>query len=269
MSGDLPFGDAVPYSITRIKKGRALAEDIEVAAEVPVTFMVNDREIATMMCSPSHLKEYTYGFLFTSGLIKSPGDIIEYACDETKWRIDVTTQNDIDPSFLDKRVYTSGCGKGVMYTNMVELSARHPVTSNIKVGFQDIIDCMHWLGKCSELHTKTGGVHSASASIKGQRPDFFIDDIGRHNAVDKVIGRLLIDHTDCAKVLLLLTGRISSEVLHKARRSNIPLVISRGAPTHQTILLAKEMGITVVGFVRRTNFAVYTHPERIKEEPLY
>jgi len=263
---DTHFSDEVPYSITRFKKGKALDEEIKVAAEVPVTFIVNEHEIATMMCSPSHLKEYTYGFLFTSGLIKSRDDITEFDCDEIKWRIDVTTKKDIDPSMLEKRVYTSGCGKGVMYTNVVELSSRHPVESNVRVKFQDVINCMHWLSNCSDLHTLTGGVHSAAASVKGRTPQFFIDDIGRHNAVDKVIGRLLLEETDCADILLLVTGRISSELLHKARRCSIPVVVSRGAPTHQTILLAKEMGITVVGFVRRTNFAVYSFPERIKEE---
>jgi FdhD protein len=266
VTADTQFGDALPYTITRFKNGRASGEKIEVAAEVPVTFVVDDHEIATMMCSPSHLKEYTYGFLFTSGLIKTQDDITGFLCDEIRWCIDVTTRKKIDPSLLGRRVYASGCGKGVMYTNMVELSSRHPVQSNVRVKFQDVIDCMHWLSNCSDLHSLTGGVHSAAASVKGNTPQFFIDDIGRHNAVDKVIGRLLLEKTDCADILLLVTGRISSELLHKARRCGIPVIISRGAPTHQTILLAKEMEITVVGFVRRTNFAVYTYPERIKEE---
>jgi len=119
------------------------------------------------------------------------------------------------------------------------------------------------LARCSDLHKKTGGVHSAAVSINNAMPEFHIDDIGRHNAVDKVIGTLLQNKTETENLMLLGTGRISSEILHKARRLSIPVLASRGAPTHQSILLAQEMGMTIVGFVRSSNFAVFTHPERI------
>jgi FdhD protein len=263
MQDDAPLGEMTPYTITRYRNDELLAEDTHVAAEIPLTFQVNDREIATLMCTPSHLKVFAYGFLFTSGFITSADDIMSFSLDEKKWRADIQVKEFIDPDLLGQRVYTSGCGKGVMYTSMMELSSRHPIQSQCRVHGQDIIQVIGWLQRASQLHTITGGVHSASASINGRVPDFFIDDIGRHNAVDKVLGTLLLEKTDCSNVILACTGRISSEILHKARRLEIPILASRGAPTHQSILLAQDMGITLVGFVRRTNFAIFTHAQRI------
>jgi FdhD protein len=257
------FGTSIIYKIIRHDKGRSFEEEVPVAAEIPCTFVVNDVEMATMMCTPSHLKEYTYGFLYTSGLIQSVADIIHYSCNDIKWRIDVTTNRLIDPEDLGKRVYTSGCGKGVMYSSIIELSSRYPLTTNLLVKSKDLIRSMKWLQSSSDLHRTTGGVHTATVSFGGVLPDFSFDDIGRHNAVDKVIGKLLLDKIEARDLLLMVTGRISSEILYKAKQYGIPIIVSRGAPTHQTILLARQMGITIVGFVRSSNFAVYTFPERI------
>jgi FdhD protein len=263
VSGELPFGEMIPYTITRYKQEQMFEEKTVVAVEIPLTFVVNDHEIATLQCTPSHLKAYTYGFLFTSGFIKEAADILAYECDEKKWRVDVRVKNFVDPEMLGQRVYTSGCGKGVMYTSMMELSARHPIDSNLRINGEKIIEAMHWLQNSSDLHRQTGGVHSAAISRNGEMPQFHIDDIGRHNAVDKIIGTQLLDPSDTGELVLFSTGRISSEILHKARRLSIPVLASRGAPTHQSVLLAREMGITILGFVRRTNFAVFTHPERV------
>ena len=265
MHDDTHMGEMIPFTITRYRNNELFAEDARVAAEIPLTFHVNSREIATLMCTPSHLKAFAYGFLFTSGFIKSADDIASFSLDETRWRADIQVKELVDPDLLGQRVYTSGCGKGVMYTSMMELSSRHPIQKDCPIFGSDVIRIISWLQHCSELHRITGGVHSASASIDGQIPDFFIDDIGRHNAVDKVLGTLLLEKIDCSRVMLVCTGRISSEILHKARRLEIPILASRGAPTHQSILLAKEMGITLVGFVRPTNFAVFTHAQRILE----
>ena len=263
MDTEHPFGELVPQPITRYRTGKLTREESLVAVEIPLTFVVNGHETATLQCTPSHLKAYTYGFLFTSGMVKSAEDILEWEVDKKKWRVDVRVKDFIDPELLGRRVYTSGCGKGVMYTSMMELSSRHPIRTTARISGQAIINAMGWLAKCSELHKKTGGVHSAAVSINGRMPEFHIDDIGRHNAVDKVIGTLMMEGTPTDNLMLLGTGRISSEILHKARRLDIPVLASRGAPTHQSVLLAKEMGMTIVGFVRPTNFAVFTHPERI------
>lgn len=251
------------HPITRYKDGKFHREENPITLEIPLTFVVNGDELGTMMCTPSHLKAFTYGFLFTSGVITSAEDIQSWDIDEKKWRVDVTVAGEFDPELLGQRVYTSGCGKGVMFTNVMELSGRHPVEARTQISARTILDAMAWLIRCSELHKKTGGVHSSALIMDNRLPDAHIDDIGRHNTVDKLIGTLLLEKTPAENTALISTGRISSEILHKARRICIPVIISRGAPTHQGILLAEEMGMTLVGFVRASNFAIFTHPERV------
>ena len=106
-------------------------------------------------------------------------------------------------------------------------------------------------------------MHSVALSLEGALPDMLIDDIGRHNAVDKVIGYGLLHGLDFSRSILLSTGRTSSEILHKAKRAEIPIVLSRGAPTHQTILLSRDMGVTVAGFKRSGDIVVYSNGQRV------
>ena len=259
----MPLGEMIPQSITRYRNGQLTSEENHVAVEVPLTFVVNGKETATLMCTPSHLEAYAHGFLFTSGFISSRDDVISLDCDRRKWRMDIQLKSMPDPELLGQRVYTSGCGKGVMYTSVAELSGRRPIEDDTRISGEKIITLMSWLQKCSQLHSTTGGVHSVAVSEGGEIPDSHIDDIGRHNAVDKVIGRLIMADQSPRGLVLAGTGRISSEILHKARRMGIPIIVSRGAPTHQSLLLAHEMGMTLVGFVRRTNFAIFTHAQRI------
>ncbi len=100
-------------------------------------------------------------------------------------------------------------------------------------------------------------------SLGGALPDMLIDDIGRHNAVDKIIGYGLVHGLDFSRSILLSTGRTSSEILHKAKRAAIPIVLSRGAPTHQTILLSRDMGVTVAGYGRSGSIIIYSNPDRV------
>ncbi len=234
-----------------------------VATEVPCTLIVNGKEVATIMCTPTYLKEFAVGYFYSIGVINSSGDIVDFHCDTEKWQLDVKIATEIDIELLGKRIYTSGCGKGVMYSNIIALASRHPLESDFSVGKDFLARCAKWLLTCSPLYKSTHGVHTAALSLSRGLPQLHIDDIGRHNAVDKVIGYGLINAVDFSRSLLLCTGRISSEILQKAKRSNIPIVLSRGVPTHQTVLMARDMGVTVIGFARGGSFTIYAHESRI------
>ena len=106
-------------------------------------------------------------------------------------------------------------------------------------------------------------MHTAAISLNGGQPEIRIDDVGRHNAVDKVIGKALMEKYNLSQCLLLGTGRISSEILHKAKKCGIAVIVSLGAPTHQALLLAEAMKVTIVSFAKGSNFTVFTHQERI------
>ena len=257
------LGPCTEFDVLKITAGHS--EEIQqlVATEVPCTFVVNGVEVATIMCTPTYLHEFAAGYLFTSGVIASAGELKEFHCDHKKWRLDITTEKDADLELLGKRVYTSGCGKGVMYPNIIALSSRYPLESDFSVSAEAVWQSLKKLLSGSGLYRDTHGVHTAAISLNGQLPDVLIDDIGRHNAVDKVVGHCLLAGFALSQSVLLCTGRISSEILHKTRRASIPIVVSRGAPTHQSVLLAREMGITLTGLARAGSLTIYAHHQRI------
>jgi len=263
MQSDTPLGSSVEFDVFKVKGGSTVSTTAHVATEVPLTMVVNDTEVATVMCTPENLKELCYGFLFTAGIIKGKDSITSYSCDDTEWLVRVAVKDTLDLPMLTKRLFTSGCGRGVMYSSVLEITSRHPLTTSFTVEGDALVDVMRWLQKSSDLFKNSGGVHTAALSHQGRMPETAIDDIGRHNAVDKVIGDALIRGVDLSQCVLACSGRTSSDILHKAKRSDIPVSVSRGAPTHQTVLHAREMGVTIVGLARGESFTVYTHPERI------
>jgi FdhD protein len=263
MQSDVPLDSSVEFEVIKVREGKAESVKVLVATEVPLTIEVNGTEIVTLMCTPKHVKELCYGFLCTSGIIQEAEEVLSYTCDEAKWVARVKVKDMPDLSMLSKRLYTSGCGKGVMYSSQAEIAARHPLKTSFKVKKETLILLMRWLQGSSVLFKKSGGVHTAALSKKEKIPQTSIDDVGRHNAVDKVIGSGLLQGVDFTETILVCSGRTSSDMLHKTKRCGIPISVSRGAPTHQTILLAREMGVTVVGFARGGGFTVYSFPDRI------
>ena len=257
------LGSYMNFDVIRIKDGRKNEISQPVATEVPCTIVVNSKEVATIMCTPTYLKEFAIGYLYTAGMIKSAREVRKFYCDTAKWQLDIETTNEIDFKLLGKRLYTSGCGKGVMYSNIVMLSSRHPLKPGCVIHKEFLLKYMKWFLTCSPLYKETHGVHTVALSVDGVIPQLHIDDIGRHNAVDKIIGHSLMDTVDFSKSALICTGRISSEIIHKVKRSSIPIVLSRGTPTHQTVLMAREMGVTVIGFARGWSFTIYSHSDRV------
>jgi len=260
-SGD--FQPSVALDVVRLKHGKIVHAQQAIATEVPFTIIANDTEIVTLLATPLDLKELSCGYLFTSGFIKDADDIVSYRCDTNRWVADVTLKKEVNPELMRKRLYTSGCGRGVMYASVGEISARQPLESDLSISREQIGEMSAWLQQCSALYRETGAVHTAAISTNGAIPQIQCDDIGRHNAVDKVIGAALLKQFDFAKAVLICSGRMSSEILHKAKMSTAAIVISRGAPTHQTILRARDTGVTVIGFARGGGFTIYSHKERI------
>jgi len=255
--------------VVRVKHGAMEHAEQSIATEIPFTLVANEIHLVTLLCSPIDLKELTVGYLFTSGFVKNASEILSYDCDTQRWVAQVELSRSPDPKLLEERLYTSGCGKGVMYASIVEIGTRHPIETPLKISPKQVNSLAHWLQHCSSLYRETGAVHTAALSEFGEIPIYWFDDVGRHNAVDKVIGKACMEGKDLSNSILISSGRTSSEILHKAKKAGIPISISRGAPTHQTILRARDMGVTIVGFARGGQFTVYSHEERIEtHDPL-
>ena len=237
-------------------------EDI-VVEEIPFTLNVNDKELVTLLCTPIDLDDLAGGFLFTSGLINKIEDIKKIVINQEQWvayidLADAAVMNDL----VFKRLYTSGCGRGTLFYSVQDMAKRSKVVSSLKIEAIKINALMTYFQKKSELYLKTGGVHSA-ALADDKEILVFKEDIGRHNAIDKVIGQGLKENIDFQNKIMISSGRISSEVLLKIQKCNIPVVISKSAPTNQAIKLSKDRGITLIGFARGNRMNVYSNEERI------
>lgn len=258
-----PLEPLIQMDIVKVTAQGACRETDVVATEVPVTILGNDEDIATLMATPEHLDDLARGFLFTSGLLDDPGEYLGSEADAAVWTVRVRLRSPVDSSQLSRRTYTSGCGKGVVFANLLEQTAVEPLPSGFSLPAGRVQELANWFRRYSDLHQATGGVHTVALSVDGADPALVRDDVGRHNAADKVVGRALGDGLDLTRSVMITSGRISSEIVHKARRAQIPILISLGAPTHQAVLLARELNLTVVGFARQNRFSIFSASDRV------
>lgn len=250
-------------SVIKIKDHQRQVFDDLVVSEIPLTINIGENELVTLLCCPLDLEDLLTGFLFSSGLIKKTEDIKNIVINHQQWIAYVDlAQKDMDQNLVFKRLYTSGCGRGTIFYNASDIINRVKVALGFKISSDRINELVFDFQKMSELYLKTGGVHGAAlATDKGI--SIFKEDIGRHNAIDKVIGRALRENIDFTNTIIISSGRISSEVLLKTQKCRVPVVVSKSAPTNQAVKLAKDMDITLVGFARGNRMNIYSKEERI------
>ena len=237
-----------------------------IVTETPITILLNDLELATIICTPESILDLVTRFLFTERLIKKKEDMIETEYDKESSIVKVTTKNLIDPvkDLRNTRFITPGCVSPGSFYNASDSVLCKKVESILYVSPEEIIKITKQAQKKSVLFNETGGVHSA-ALYYGSKLIFFIEDIGRHNALDKIFGRCILNGINLDDKIILTSGRISSAVILKIIKAPVPILISRSAPTAAAVDLAKEFGITLIGFARSTRFNVYSHIWRIKK----
>jgi len=250
------------FTIARIKGDtKEVVKDL-IAEEIPFTIMVNDKELVTLLCSPLDLEDLVRGFLFSSGLINNVKDLKKIIIDRQQWIAHVNIVGKKDERLVFKRLYTSGCGKGTIFYNANDIAHRKRIVSDFKIKNKKLNKLMVDFQARAHSYVKTGGVHSAAIADK-EKILVFREDIGRHSAIDKAIGQTLLNSADFHNKVLATTGRVSSEVLLKARKCAIPIVISKSAPTNQAVKLSRSMGITLIGFARGSRMNIYSSEERI------
>ncbi len=256
------------FDITRIEGGRAKKTTDVVSREVPFTLNLNGEELLVLLASPADLEDLVAGFLFSSGLIRSGKDIERITIDEERWLADVhLTDRELSPDLVFRRMYTSGCGRGTLFYSAVDMLHRRKNESPFTIAATEVLRLMSEFNERSEVFRRTGGVHYAALS-DGNTLLLTAGDIGRHNAVDKVIGKALGEELDFSRTMFLTSGRISSEIILKIQKTGSPVLVSRSAPTDQGVRLARELGITLVGFARGLRMNVYSNEERISSPDL-
>jgi len=179
--------------------------------------------------------------------------------------VDVRIVGEIDDTDQSKdRLLTSGCGVGTRFHEELDSLMVEAVQSDYSITHEDIVNASRDLNNESGLFRLTGGVHSCLFINKFYQ--YYVEDIGRHNAVDKVVGHVLIEDIDPAHSYIISSGRISSDMLIKCAVSQIPIVMSRSAPTSLAVTLARKLGITLIGFVRGNKFNIYSNAHRVRGE---
>lgn len=242
--------------------GRRAAEDI-VVVEVPLTIFLNGTDVGTLLCSPSDLKFLTAGYLLTEGFIGKTTELTDIIVNERGWYVHANTTGEVHlpEGKSTRRLVTSGCGGAPMMQG-VGSGLPAPVSSGIGIGHDVLLENMKTFLRDSTLFRETGAVHSC-AIVGAQKIEYRADDIGRHNALDKVIGWCLQSGVAMEDKAVLSTGRGSSEIVLKSVRAGIPVIVSHSAPTSMAVELAEKLGATLVGFARGRRMNIYSHGSRI------
>jgi len=235
-------------------------DDERIPVERPVTIYVNSEELVTVQASLEHLDELACGFLFAEGVLQERGELLDIRINEERGEVRVRTKKSTTNASksMGKRFVTSGCGKGFSFVSLGDALNIAKNKSRFTVPAKDIPELM----KQFLRSRRRAGMHS-SGLIKDGEIAFIRQDIGRHNTVDMIVGRLWLDGVDDRDVLLFTTGRISYEMVVKAAKARIPVLVTRTAATDMAADLAKRLGIEVVGYVRGANMKVYTDGARI------
>jgi FdhD protein len=256
--------------------GRADQQDV-VAVEEPMEVRVHGAPFAVIMRTPGHDRDLAAGFLLAEDVIRGSAELgaIEYCQDAADEGRDNTLNVTIAAEARDRlsarldelRQVTMTASCGLCGRRTIESLRAHaaPVAGAWTVSGAVVCELPHTLRRAQAVFQTTGGLHAAGLfSLEGAL-ELVAEDVGRHNAVDKVIGRrLLEDRLPLDRTMLALSGRTSFELVQKALLAGIPLVAAVSAPSSLAIALAEEAGITLCGFVRGDTFNVYAHPERIR-----
>lgn len=235
--------------------------------EYPITMVLNGVELATYQLTKADLEDWAVGYLYSEGIIESPGNLQRLFIDEAKNRILVEIGGEFDAEeFATKRkTFTAGCGRGITFFSMTDVKKFNKIKTNRVTTLSYLLKKRHEFAQSSPMYLDSGGMHGACII----EPDGTItvrEDIGRHNAVDKIIGFALRKGLHPEELILLTTGRISYEMLSKAARFGIGIIGSRTAATKQAIQLAKYLKIEVVGYLRGKMATIYTSGSKVYDD---
>jgi len=244
----------MPYS--RFSSGKWERATTAVPREMALTIYIDSQELVTILCTPTMLTCLVLGFLYSEGIIADVSDVASMRVCEEESLADVRLSNP-GPGLPARRVLSSGCGGGVSFS-----AESRRVNSDLVVAPEQVLSLMKQLQAQAGLFRLCGGVHTSALSDT-RNLLVVAEDIGRHNTLDKIAGQCLLTALPTRDRLLLTTGRVSSEVLTKAARMGVPVVVSRSSPTERSVLLARELGITLVGYARGERLSSYCHDERL------
>jgi len=227
--------------------------------EFSMTLYLNQQEIATYQLTNQNLDEWAIGYLYSEGIINSLDDIEQIRLSLDEGIVCITLKREFDKENFKhkKKHFTTGCGKGLTFISMTDVLKLPKVETNRKVTASYLLEKRVEFAKNSPMYISTGGMHGACV-VELDGTITVREDIGRHNAVDKIIGYSLKEGLNPKDLILITTGRISYEMLSKVARYGVGIIGSRTAATTQAIELAESLNIEVVGYLRGKMATIYT-----------
>mgnify|MGYP002621886271 CR=1 FL=1 len=240
-----------------------------VPEEAPVAFSYGGTTHAVMMATPADLEDFALGFSLTEGVVASPDEIEAVAVEEAGAGIDIQIALKDAPGarFEARRRHLAGpVGCGLCGIESIEEAMRQVRNvSNLELTFSagDIVRSVALLSKRQKLHAQTGAVHAAGFYVPGKGIVAVREDVGRHNALDKLAGALVRAGVEGAAGAVVVTSRVSVEMVQKTAAIGAPAIVAVSAPTALALRTAEEAGMTLVALVRGEEFDVFTHPRRV------
>lgn len=263
------MAQTTPRRIMRTTAHGSEIEADQLVTEAPLEMRLGNTPLAVLMRTPGDDADLLVGFAITEGIVLGPDEVakvqaIEGDPEENRWEIVLAEGVAIDPEQFRRNLYTSSscgvCGKASI--DALKVGAPEPPTG-------PLLDPATVLGLPSKMRRLqatfevTGGQHAAAVFDAGGRLLAVKEDVGRHNAVDKVIGSLARQQWPIGEVILLVSGRVSFEIVQKAAVAGIPVVGGVSAASSLAVETAEELGLTVIGFLRDESFNVYAGHERV------
>lgn len=260
-------------AVVRYTKDEAAPAREPVAEETPVAIAYNGISHAVMLATPSDLEDFVIGFSLSEGIVGSLAEIhdVEVSASPGGTTLDVTIGNGPFARLKERRrtlAGRTGCGLCGIESLDQALRPLLPVTSSLTIEPATLYTLARNLAASQPLHARTGTTHAAGWGRADGSVDLVREDVGRHNALDKLIGALVLRRIDTTDGIALLTSRASSEMVQKAATVGMPMLAALSAPTALAVRIAEETGVTLVAWLRADRFSVYTHGHRVREAAL-
>ena len=253
----------------RVHDGGVIARDAAIAAEVPVALAYNGVSHVVMMATPSDLADFALGFSISEGILADADELLDLEIEEgeTGIRVGMTITQERFTALKERRrnmTGRTGCGLcGV--DDLTQVARPLPrVGTGVKVGVGAIHRALSSLPAWQQANQETGAVHAAAWATPTGKLAFVREDVGRHNALDKMIGAIERGQIDPEAGFAVITSRCSFEMVQKAATIRIPILVAISAPTTMALRIAEQTGITLVALARSDSITVYANPGRIR-----
>lgn len=259
------------YSTVKVQRwrdGKIELTDDRVAEEQPIALTYNSIPHVVMLASPADLEDLGVGFTLSEALVRSARDINSVEVFDNGESLEVRMSIDAEcfsALLRQHRNLTGRTGCGLCGAETVEQAIRHParVAAGLTVANDELHAVLVELQDRQPVNAITGSVHAAAWVLPGKGIQWVREDVGRHNALDKVLGALVRANIDCTQGYLIITSRASYEMVQKAATLGISLLAAVSAPTALAIRLAEDTGLTLIGFARAQQHVVYANPQRV------